>query len=93
MKIVSNGYKLYFSVLFQNTDSINLLLPPVTQVLSDVDRSCENGEILQRIKEERNIEHTVKQRKANFIGRRLRWNCFVRQVIEGKMEEKTRKKT
>jgi len=22
------------------------------------------------------------------IGHRLRWNCFVRQVIEGKMEEK-----
>ena len=49
-----------------------------------------NGEVLKRVKEERNILHTVKQRKANMIGHRLRWNCFVRQVIEGKVEEKKR---
>ena len=30
LKIVSIGYKLYSSVLFPNTDSINLLLPLVT---------------------------------------------------------------
>ena len=59
-------------------------------------RLCENGEVLHTMKEERNILHTVKQRKASLFGHRLRWNCFVQQVIEGKMEEKkkkTKKKT
>ena len=35
--------------------------------------------------------HAVKQRKANLFVHRLRWNCFIRQVIEGKMEEKKRR--
>ena len=50
-----------------------------------------NGEVLHGVKEDRNILYTVKQRKANLIGHRLRWNCFIRQVIEGKMEEKKRR--
>jgi hypothetical protein len=50
-----------------------------------------NGEVLHRIKEERDVLYTVKQRKATLIGHRLRWNFFVRQVIEGKMEEKKRR--
>jgi hypothetical protein len=32
-----------------------------------LDRSCENG-VLHRVKEERNILHSVKRRKANWIG-------------------------
>jgi hypothetical protein len=50
-----------------------------------------NGEVPHGVKEEKNILHTVKQRKANLIGHRLRLNCFVRQVIEGKMEEEKRR--
>ena len=42
--------------------------------------------MLQRAKEERNILHTVKRRKANWIGHILRGNCFLKQVIEGKIE-------
>jgi len=45
-----------------------------------------NEEMLQRAKEERNILHTVKRRKANWIGHILRGNCFLKQVIEGKIE-------
>ena len=36
------------------------------------------NEVLQGVKEERNILHTIKQRKANWIG--------LKQVIEGKIE-------
>jgi hypothetical protein len=37
------------------------------------------------VKEERNIVHTVKRRKANWIGHILRTNCLLKHVIEGKL--------
>jgi hypothetical protein len=36
--------------------------------------------------EERNILHTVKRRKANWIGHILRRNCLLRHAIEGNTE-------
>jgi hypothetical protein len=45
-----------------------------------------NEEVLPRVKEERNILHTVKRRKDNWIGHILRRNCLLKHVIEGKME-------
>jgi hypothetical protein len=47
-----------------------------------------NEEILHSIKEERNILHTIKRRKANWIGHILRRNCLLKHVIEGKLEER-----
>ena len=44
-----------------------------------------NEEVLQRVKEERNIIHTVDRRKANWIGRILRRNCILKHIIEGKI--------
>jgi hypothetical protein len=38
------------------------------------------------IKEERNILHTVKRRKADWIGHILCRNCLLKHVIEGKLE-------
>jgi hypothetical protein len=48
-----------------------------------------NEEVLHRVKEGRNIGHTVKRRKANWIGHILRRNCLVKHIIEGKIEEGT----
>jgi hypothetical protein len=45
-----------------------------------------NEEVLHRVKEERNIVHTIKRGKANWIGHILRRNCLLKQVIEGKLE-------
>jgi hypothetical protein len=45
-----------------------------------------NEEVLHRVKEERNIVHTIIRRKANWIGHILRRNCLRKQVIEGKLE-------
>jgi hypothetical protein len=45
-----------------------------------------NEEVLHRVKEERNIIHRIKRRKANWIGHILRRNCLLKQVIEGKLE-------
>jgi hypothetical protein len=39
-----------------------------------------------RVKEERNILHTIKRRKANWICHILRRNCLLKHVIEGKLE-------
>jgi ribosomal 50S subunit-associated protein YjgA (DUF615 family) len=47
-----------------------------------VARSGKNEEVLQRVKEERNIVHTTKRRKANWIGQILRRNCLLKHVIE-----------
>jgi hypothetical protein len=40
------------------------------------------------VKEERNILHTVKRRKANWIGHILRRNWILNDVIKGKVEGK-----
>jgi hypothetical protein len=45
-----------------------------------------NEEVLHRVKEERNILHTIKRRKANWIGHILRRNCLLKHVTEGKLE-------
>jgi hypothetical protein len=45
-----------------------------------------NDEVLQRIKEERNILQTIKSRKANWIGHIFRRYSLLKHVIEGKIE-------
>jgi hypothetical protein len=39
-----------------------------------------------RVKEEINIFHSIKRKKAKWTGRILRWNCFLKDVVEGKVE-------
>jgi hypothetical protein len=41
--------------------------------------------------EERNILHTIKRRKANWICHILRRNCLLKHVIEGKIEGRMEK--
>ena len=45
-----------------------------------------NVELLHRVKEERNIIHTVERRKANWIGHILRRKCILKHVIKGKLK-------
>jgi len=45
-----------------------------------------NDEALLRVNEQKNILHEIRKRKANFIGEILRTNCFLQQVIEGKIK-------
>jgi hypothetical protein len=51
--------------------------------------SVRNAEVLQRVKKERNILHTIKRRKANWIGHILRRNCLLKHVIQGRAEVRT----
>jgi hypothetical protein len=44
-----------------------------------------NKAILHRVKEGRNIIHTIRRRKANWIGHILRRNCLIKHIIEGKI--------
>jgi hypothetical protein len=48
--------------------------------------SVRNEEVLRRGKEERNVLHTAKRRKDNWIGHIWRGNCPLKHVIEGKIE-------
>jgi hypothetical protein len=43
-----------------------------------------NEEVLLRVKEQRNILHETRKRKANLIGHIFRRNCLLQRVIEGK---------
>ena len=45
-----------------------------------------NGEVLLRVKGQRNILHEISKQKANWIGHILRRNCFLQLVIEGKLK-------
>jgi hypothetical protein len=45
-----------------------------------------NEEELLRVKEQRNILHEIRKRKANWIGHILRRNCLLQRVIEGKIQ-------
>jgi hypothetical protein len=42
------------------------------------------NEVLHRVKEERNVIHTIKRRKYNWIGHILRRNYFLNHIIEWK---------
>jgi hypothetical protein len=53
--------------------------------------SVKNEEALQRLNEKSNILHTIKRRKAIWIGHILRRHCLLKHVIEGKMEGKGRR--
>jgi len=45
-----------------------------------------NEDILLRVKEQRNILHEIRKRKANWIGHIFRRNCLLQRVTEGKIK-------
>ena len=45
-----------------------------------------NEEVLLIVKEQRNILHEIRKRKANWIGHILRENCLLQLVIEGTIQ-------
>jgi hypothetical protein len=55
----------------------------VMEKISWTDR-VRNEEVLRRVKEERNIIHTVKIRKVNWIGHILCRNCFLNILVKEK---------
>jgi hypothetical protein len=46
------------------------------------------NEVLHRVKEETNIPHTIKRRRANWTGHIVRRNCLLKHIIEGMIEER-----
>jgi hypothetical protein len=48
------------------------------------------NEVLNRVKEKRNILCTIKRRNTDWIGHNLRRNCLLKHVIEGKLRGKDR---
>ena len=44
------------------------------------------NEVLLRVKEQRNILHEIRIRKAKWIGHILRRNCLLQHVTEGKIQ-------
>ena len=45
-----------------------------------------NEKVLLIVKEQRNILHEIRKRKANWIGHILRRNCLLQRVMEGKIK-------
>ena len=52
-----------------------------------------NAEVLQRVKGQRNILHTVKRRKAIWNGHILGRNCLLEHVIEGTVQGTGRRRS
>jgi hypothetical protein len=48
--------------------------------------SARNEKILHRVREEINILHTIKRKKANWIGHILHRNFLLKHTIEGTIE-------
>jgi hypothetical protein len=46
------------------------------------------NEVLRKVKEERNVLHTIKRKKANWVGHILYRKCLLKHVIEGKIEKR-----
>jgi len=44
------------------------------------------NEVLQRVKDERNVLQVIQRRKTNWIGHYLRRNCLLKHAMEGKIE-------
>jgi hypothetical protein len=44
-----------------------------------------NKAVLHRVKEGRNILHTIRRRKTNWIGHILRRNCLIKHNVKGKI--------
>ena len=49
-------------------------------------------EVLHKFEGKRNIVYTVKRRKSNWIGHILGRDCLLKQVTEGKIEERIKAK-
>jgi hypothetical protein len=45
-----------------------------------------NEEVFHRVKEDRNVIHTIKSRRTNWIGHVLCRNCVLKHSIGGKIE-------
>jgi len=45
-----------------------------------------NEDVLLTVKEQRNILHEIRKRKANWTGHIVRRNCLLQRVIEGKIQ-------
>jgi len=54
------------------------------------DDRVKNVEVLKSVQEERNNAHTIKRRKANWIGHVFSRNCLVKHIVEGEVEVASR---
>jgi hypothetical protein len=59
-----------------------------TDELSWADR-VKNEEVLQEVKAESNILHSIRRRNAKWISHVSRRNCLLELVVEGKTRKKT----
>jgi predicted metal-binding protein len=50
--------------------------------------SLRNERVLQRVKEESIIPHTIKMREVSCVGHCVRRNCILKHVFEGKLKER-----
>jgi hypothetical protein len=48
--------------------------------------SMRNEEVLHRVKEERNILHTIRRRNADWVGHTLRRNCLLKTLLKEKQK-------
>ena len=77
---VSTKAHLYYYVLKKQVESFEMWCWRRMEKTSWTDH-VRNEEVLLQVNEQRNILHTIRKRKANWIGHILRINCLLKQVI------------
>jgi len=65
---------------------VNQPMPKDSIYFFSLGRLTRNEDVLLRVKEQRNILHEIRKRKANWISHVLRRNCLLQRVIEGKIK-------
>jgi hypothetical protein len=85
MLIWEDNMKLYLEVDQKHLESFEMWCWRRMEKISWTDH-VRNEDVLLRVKEQRNILHEIRKRKANWIGHILSRNCFLQRVIEGKIQ-------
>jgi len=78
-------YTHYLAVDHKHLESFEMWCWRRTEKTSWTDH-MRNEEVLLRVKEQRNILHEIRKRKANWIGHILHRNCLLQWVTEGKIQ-------
>ena len=80
MKCYIWGIALCAAETFDTSKSFEMWCWGRTEKIRWVNR-VRKEKTLQRVKEERNILHTIERRKVNWIGHILRRNCLLEHII------------
>jgi len=91
VKLVSNLFFIRHKSKIRSIDRIRSLILFATRFAKTkqsgiIKDTLNRSEVLHEVKEHRKLLYTLRRRKANWIGGVVLRNCFLKHVIDGKIE-------